>query len=234
MSLDKTALRMHYTGDMITQYGRPSRDPAWAGLLSASDAVFKNKQDENEGMLVALNEDGVTQRGCTLMHNGKEDKAHWRCKFYLGHEQRIIAKGTLFQCAKFYDYALIHFEKYRVKKDSIYNRFNFNPEDDKAEMTYAPGIAAYLETLEKHLLSFGDLTPPGTRKDEQYFNRRATQRTWRKKQTGTYQVLEGIRENTEGLVFLNSEMAAIQKQFVEVHKKLDEIRRVMQTRHDIV
>lgn len=214
MLLDKTALRTHYTGNMITQYGRPSRDPAWAGLISVSDTVFQNDQDENEEMLVALNEDGVTQRGCTLMHNGKEDKAHWRCKFYLGHEQRVIAKGTLFQCAKFYDYALIYFEKYRVKKDSIYNRYNFNPEDDKAEMTFESGIAAYFETLEKHLLSFGDLLPPGVKKDEQYFNRRATQRTWRKKQSGTYQVLERIQENTVEIIRLNSEVA-------ECNRKLD-------------
>lgn len=130
--------------------GRPPKDAAWNALVEKSPHVIDNDEDEDRAL---LNDDKLP-RGCTNWVNGEK----YYCKMYIGGAQRHIAKGTLYQCAKFYDYALIFFDKYRVRK--AVTKFNFDRADDETEMLLSSQIGEYFSALEKHLLDSGELAIP--------------------------------------------------------------------------
>lgn len=190
--------------------GRPSKDLAWTELIRHSDLVITDKVEENDQMLAELT-DGATWSGCQLKPKGKEDRPHWYCKFYLGGKQRVIGKGTLYQCAKLYDCALIFFDKYRARRDQWGNRqFNFSEEVGKT----APAIEQYFQSLEKHLLLLGALLHPADKSCAQREAQRKSRQTWQRKQTIAFQVKSYIDDLSVEIIRLNSEVA-------ECNRKLD-------------
>lgn len=143
--------------------GRPPKDAAWNELVEKSPHVIDN--DEAEDRILRDADD--SPRGCTNWVSGEK----YYCKMYLGGAQRHIAKGTLYQCAKFYDYALLHFDKYRVRK--AVTKFNFDRADDESDLVREPQISAYLEKLEKHLLASGELAIPEDKSEARKEKQRA-------------------------------------------------------------
>lgn len=136
--------------------GRPPKDKNWNALVAKSPHIIDNDEVE-DGILRENVIDGLP-RGCVKFFK----KEYYYCNFYIGGAQRHIAKGTLYQCAKFYDYALIFFDKYRVRK--AVTKFNFDRADDEAEMSLEPQIAEYFSQLEKYLLQSGALVLREARK----------------------------------------------------------------------
>jgi hypothetical protein len=55
----------------------------------------------------------------------RDSEPRWIAKLYLGGAQRVIARGTFYQCARLYDAALVFFAEYRTKRAV---QFNFDEE----------------------------------------------------------------------------------------------------------
>lgn len=141
--------------------GRPPKDEVWGELVSKSHHVIDNDENEDGVLRETVRLDGQLPRGCT---NFGGDGEKYYCVFFIGGVQRHIAKGTLYQCAKFYDYALLYFDKYRVRK--AVTSFNFDKVDDESEMVLDLQIGEYFLKLENHLLQSGALTLPTLKKKE--------------------------------------------------------------------
>lgn len=129
-----------------TRRGRPVKDTAWSLLVNQSLPFLENDEDENTILLNKLSE--KIPRGC--FKTWKSEKV-WRCHFYIGGSQRVLGRGTLYQCAKLYDYALVLFDKHRVRKAITY--YNFSKADAESEILNEPAIRRYFESLEGYLLS---------------------------------------------------------------------------------
>lgn len=157
--------------------GRPPKDLAWSKLVDQSTSVIENDETDDESFRETARLDDQLPRGCSRFSQGEE----YYCKLYLGRAQRHIAKGTLYQCAKFYDYALIYFDKYRVRK--AVTKFNFDRADDVSEMLLEPQISEYLAGLEKYLLESGDLVLPEVKSEARKEKQRT--RSYKKTIAGT-------------------------------------------------
>lgn len=149
-------------GEFKLNRGRPPKDADWSALVENARHLIENNEDSEKNLLKWA----VPPRGCSNGFRGSV----YQCKFYLGGAQRHIARGTLYQCAKFYDCALIFFEKYRVRKADT--RFNFSKADAEHEMLKSPEVGRYLESLEKYLVESGALklpvaTDPAAQKEKQ-------------------------------------------------------------------
>lgn len=188
--------------------GRPSKDFAWTELIRHSNLVIEDDVDANDDLLHDLHV-GSPVVGCQLKVKGKPDKSNWHCKFYIGGRKRVLSKGTLYQCARMYDCALVFFDKYRPRRDQWGNRqFNFSEEDAKTEMLQEPAIAEYFKSLEKHLLGIGALISPEDKDHKRREASRVAHRAWSKKQTIAYTVKSYIDDLGLEIVRLNSELAS--------------------------
>lgn len=186
--------------------GRPPKDLAWSKLVDRSPHVIDNDETVDEALREIARLDDQLPRGCTNHFRGEE----YCCKIFIGGAQRHIAKGTLYQCAKFYDYALLHFDKYRVRK--AVTRFNFDRADDESEMALEPQISEYLAGLEKYLLESGDLVLPEFKNEVRKEKQRA--RSYKRTIAGT---IETWMEELQPYIF---EIADAQE---EIKKRLTAI-----------
>lgn len=157
--------------------GRPPKDLVWSKLVDQSAQVIDNDENTDESLRETARLDAQLPRGCTNHFRGEE----YCCKIFIGGAQRHIAKGTLYQCAKFYDYALIYFDKYRVRKART--MFNFDKADDESDMAREPQISEYLVGLEKYLLESGDLVIPEVKSEVRKEKQRA--RSYKRTIAGT-------------------------------------------------
>lgn len=155
--------------------GRPLKDAAWSVLVANSPHIIED--DKNASL-----PDGMPH-GCVKLFK----KEKYYCNFYIGGAQRHIAKGTLYQCAKFYDYALLHFDKYRVRK--AVTKFNFDRADDESEIALKPQISEYLAGLENYLLGTGELVLPEVKSEVRKEKQRA--RSYKRTIAGTIETWMG-------------------------------------------
>lgn len=192
--------------------GRPPKDLAWSKLVDQS-RVIENDENEEDVLRETVRLDHQLPRGCSRFSQGED----YYCKLYLGGAQRHIAKGTLYQCAKFYDYALIYFDKYRVRKART--KFNFDRADDVSEMLLEPQISEYLAGLEKYLLESGDLVLPEAKSEVRKEKQRARSYkrtiagaidTWREElQPYIFEIADAQDEIKARLTAIETRLAAI-------------------------
>jgi len=119
--------------------GRPPSDLGWAEITAKAERTLPadGQFNENENMVEEWR--GPAARswyGCSI-HPNNFARAHesaWVCKIYLAGEQRVIGRGTLYQCARLYDAAQVHYAKYRTGKPT---RFNFDEAQAKSDQCHA-------------------------------------------------------------------------------------------------
>jgi len=81
----------------------------------------------------------IRPRGCVLDFNVRRrpSEAVWKAVCYIGGAQRVIARGTLYQCARAYDVALLRWAKLRTRHTVDLNKpetFNFNKEQARRDI----------------------------------------------------------------------------------------------------
>jgi hypothetical protein len=93
--------------------------------------------------LQMVNESDVGQRfhGCSLdkVSASSIRKRHsdgWRCQFFIRGRQRIIGRGTLYQCARIFDAASLRFAPFRIYQTTPV--FNFSREQAESDLKTAP------------------------------------------------------------------------------------------------
>lgn len=105
--------------------GRPVSDPEWSALLDKSqwNLPSDGSFEENANMVQEWWDCLRHWHGCVIhpRNRGRATESVWTCRFYLAGEQRVIGRGTLYQCARLYDAAQVHYAKYRTGKPAHFN-----------------------------------------------------------------------------------------------------------------
>lgn len=200
--------------------GRNIKDEDWNKLVKPPLDFIEDDFDAGVAML----NDG-TPRGCFLTQGGKEKSSlHWRCHFYLAGQQRILGRGSVWQCAKLYDYALFFFEKYRIRKAA--GQFNFSKLDAESDMNFEPAIGQYLTGLESYLIGKDVLKLPVARVPDE--KKKAEQRHRRTAAGALEHWIGQIQPHIFDIAGQNDETAkrltGIEESLAEAHRKLDELR----------
>lgn len=212
---------------VTTRRGRPVKDIAWSGLVNESLSFIENDEDEDIRLINDL-QDRIVPRGC--FRTWKSEKV-WRCHFYIGKSQRVLGRGTLYQCAKLYDYALVLFDKYRVRKAITY--YNFSKEDAEGDILGEPAIRRYFESLESYLLESKLLKTPAELAAEREIKgdeTREKQRLREHKRTVAGTIETWMEEFQPHIFDIAEQNEALAKQLTEIKKQLDEVVKLMQTK----
>lgn len=121
-----------------TTRGRPPSDLGWADIAAKAQRTLPadGEFNENEHMVDEWRTENRSWHGCSLhpKNFARAFDSVWVCKFYLAGEQRVIGRGTLYQCARLYDAAQVHYAKYRTGKPT---RFNFDEQQAKSDQCHA-------------------------------------------------------------------------------------------------
>lgn len=118
--------------------GRPVSDVEWNEILAKCERTLPADGDfnENANMVEEWTMNDRAFHGCVI-HPRNRDRAVesvWTCRFYLAGEQRTLGRGTLYQCARLYDAAQVHYAKYRTGKPT---QFNFDEKQAKYDQCNA-------------------------------------------------------------------------------------------------
>lgn len=118
--------------------GRPPTDLGWAEITAKAERSLPSdgQFNENENMVEEWRSANRSWYGCSIHPNNfaRAFESAWVCKIYLAGEQRVIGRGTLYQCARLYDAAQVHYAKYRTGKPT---RFNFDEQQAKSDQCHA-------------------------------------------------------------------------------------------------
>lgn len=118
--------------------GRPPTDLGWAEICAKAQRTLPadGQFNENENMVEEWRSADRSWYGCSIHPNNyaRALDSAWVCKIYLAGEQRVIGRGTLYQCARLYDAAQVHYAKYRTGKPT---RFNFDEQQAKSDQCHA-------------------------------------------------------------------------------------------------
>lgn len=121
-----------------TTRGRPPSDLGWSEIAAKAQRTLPadGEFNENENMVEEWRNENRSWHGCSLhpKNFARAFDSVWVCKFYLAGEQRVIGRGTLYQCARLYDAAQVHYAKYRTGKPT---RFNFDEQQAKSDQCHA-------------------------------------------------------------------------------------------------
>jgi hypothetical protein len=148
---------------MSRRRGRPVIDVEWNAVISRSIFCVPHEEDDNEELIEDWRLTGKLPHGCKI-RPGMQDKALekvWLCQMYLGKKQRIIGTGSLHQCARLYDAALLRFEKYRSHPGELWN---FDKAQARTDNTIEAEMVSYLSDLEALLKERDLLTTNEERK----------------------------------------------------------------------
>lgn len=119
-------------------------DAAWADIVAKARRTLPADGDFNENANMVAEWDhglGRSWHGCAL-HPKYHDRAEsdvWICKMYFGGAQRVLCRGTLYQCARLYDAAQVFFSRYRTCR-SAPTRFNFSSAQANDDQLHADFI----------------------------------------------------------------------------------------------
>ncbi len=136
--------------------GRPVSNPDWARLVKARPA-FQIDADTRSALTDVIRERyGGVPRGLSYNALKSLSDARYVCRFYLGGRNRIFAFGDAIDLAVLYDCLLVRFENYRNRRPAQGGHddawFNFSRSEAESFLINIPGLAAWLDTLEKHLV----------------------------------------------------------------------------------
>lgn len=142
---------------IIRDRGRPIADADWAEIAAKAKRTLPADGEFNENSnMVDEWHDGVRSWHGVAIHPKNHNRAFeavWLTKFYLAGQQRVIGKGTLYQCARLYDAALIHFAKYRTRRPSYFNFDEQQAKHDQGHADFVLYFGAIHDLLEARGLS---------------------------------------------------------------------------------
>lgn len=147
--------------------GRPVIDSEWNAVISPSPVILPHEEEDNQSLVEEWKLSGALPHGCKI-RPGQQSKALgsvWLCQMYLGGKQRVIGTGTLHQCSRLYDAALVTFEKYRSHPTT--DLYNISREQAISDIEIESNLSDYLCDLEKVLLERKLITTALQRKNIQ-------------------------------------------------------------------
>ena len=100
-------------------------------IISAGRANLPNDEARNAELVADHVQHNIRPHGCVLDKNSRNhpEAAVWKTVIFIGGAQRVIARGTLYQCARVYDAALIRWASFRTRHHVDFSKpetFNFN------------------------------------------------------------------------------------------------------------
>jgi hypothetical protein len=133
--------------------GRPVTDTAWHSIVDKAERTLPKDGsfNENENMVQEW-QLGHSWHGCAI-HPRYRDRATesvWVCKFYLAGQQRVLGRGTLYQCARLYDAALVHYAKYRTGKPTNFNFDERQAGNDQMDADFVLYFGAIEDYFNEH------------------------------------------------------------------------------------
>jgi hypothetical protein len=111
-------------------------------IISAGRANLPNDEARNAELVADHIRLGIRPHGCVLDKNSRNhpEAAVWKTVIFIGGAQRVIARGTLYQCARVYDVALLRWAPYRTRHHVDFSdpaSFNFNKEQAGRDSIHA-------------------------------------------------------------------------------------------------
>lgn len=145
--------------------GRIPNDPEWAAIVAKAERTLPADGDlnENENMVDDWRS-GHRYHGCVI-HPKDHKRATgsvWQCRFYLAGAQRVLGRGTLYQCARLYDAALVKYADFRSNRTVA---FNFSESEAKHDQGHADFVL-YFGAIEDYFKPRGELLDTATNKQE--------------------------------------------------------------------
>jgi hypothetical protein len=102
-------------------------------VIAAGRNNLPNDEQRNAEMVAEHIRLDVRPHGCVLDKNVRHRPSEpvWKTVVFIGGAQRVVARGTLYQCARAYDAALLRWSAYRTRHHVDFSKpssFNFDKE----------------------------------------------------------------------------------------------------------